>query len=106
MQTDSKTKTELRKNGYVADVQYYQADGIDVDGIDSKSHEVLYHELNHAEEIVDGTTEKESNKYPPGEVEKRAEIRATKNTNRLRKRNGRPQRKQYTNVNKVYKMPE
>ena len=44
------SETSMRPDGGI-DIEYSQINGVDLDGVDSESSEVLYHEISHAVDI-------------------------------------------------------
>ncbi|EMR04153.1 RHS repeat-associated core domain protein [Cesiribacter andamanensis AMV16] len=102
---ETSTDIDHRPDGYHAKIEYSQADGVEVDGVKSKSYLTLNHELSHAKDILDGTYEKEVKANPSTAVEK-SEIRAVQRTNEVRQEKGiTPLRTKYTLRNKVINIP-
>jgi RHS repeat-associated protein len=90
-----------------ATVEYSQIGGVKVDGVTSESHHTLNHELNHAKDFVTGTTARETKESSPAEAIRKGEIRAVQSTNRIRERESKPSRTQYTfSDGKVLKIPK
>ena len=93
--------TYTQYNGNEIMVQYSQIDGVDIDGIDSKSDEVLFHEFVHAKDFLDGTFDKiVSDQHQSSKTRGQMEARAVKQTNdyRIDKSNNRPLRKTYRGI--------
>ena len=100
------TNTSETPRGKVV-VEYSQVKGVEVDGIKTESHHTLNHELNHAKDYVTGTTEKEIKEISLSEARKNGEIRAVQSTNKIREKEGKPFRTQYTLPNGTFiKIPD
>ncbi len=101
-------KSSMTTVGADIDVEYSQINGVEVDGVESESSEVLAHELTHAfdflgsngnNEIGKDTEEAKRKGLSGGDrakfIRMRGESRAVNNTNRLRSKKGKPLRNTY-----------
>lgn len=74
-------------------LKYSQLDGVEIDGVKTKSHTTLGHELQHAKDIVDGTMVKKRDELGKsdaggGRLRDFAESRALQMENKVRKAEG------------------
>jgi len=74
-------------------LKYSQLDGVEIDGVKTKSHTTLGHELQHAKDIVDGTMVKKRDGLGKsdaggGRLRDFAESRALQMENKVRKAEG------------------
>ncbi|MCI5051042.1 MAG: DUF6443 domain-containing protein [Candidatus Pacebacteria bacterium] len=98
--------SETNRSGSGVDVDYSQIAGVDVDGVESESSEILAHELTHAFDLLDGKEMRKDNddakELPQKERSKftrlRGESRAVHNANILRSKRGKKLRTNYNGV--------
>ena len=91
-----KSSETTQSAGGDVNLEYSQVEGVEISGAISESHHTLNHELNHAKDFVDGTFAEEITKDYNGKTARvNGETRAVNSTNRIRKREGKPQRTEY-----------